>query len=775
MPPNYLASAVLYLVLGGGGLTVETPRVLFERHKDIVLLIEPDGRILDANQAALEAYGYTRDELLSLNVLDLRAGDTLALVRSQMDIADREGIVFETVHRRKDGSLFPVQVSSQGATLAGKRVLVSIVHDISERESARQAIQAERDFSTAVLDTVGALVVVLDREGRIVRFNRACEQATGYRFEEVQGKRVWDLFLLPEEAESVKAVFRELAAGHFPNTHENYWVARDGTRRLISWSNTALVNDQGVVQYVIGSGLDITERRLAETRLQQTTSELQAIFKALPDLYFRIHADGTILGYEAGQRSDLYAPPEDFMGRRMQDVLPQPVAGQFADAIEEVMRTRSLVTIEYAMTLPKGEQAFEARLLPLNERQIVSVVRNITQRRQAEQERERLLAQVEQETRRVAELAQAAQQHAAELQGVLDNMIDGVFVCDLSGAITLTNRASVQLLGLHSASELQRSLNDLREMLNIRHVDGRPVQLEELPLQRALAGQVTILEDEVIFNRLTGRDVFLRTNAAPIRDASGRIVGAVEVARDVTELMELEQFKDQFISAAAHELKTPVTTVKGYAQMMRRWMREGQEPRVTQAVEVINSQCDRINRRVEEMLEVVRLRTAPPELHRLRFDLDELASEVVQRLQSTTQAHRILLERDSPVPVVADREHIEEALVTLLENAIKFSPEGGDIEVRVRARGREAIVSVKDRGVGIPQERQPHVLEPFYEPVPPGAPGYQGVVALSLYISRLNIERHRGRIWFESKPGQGSTFYFSLPLAKPGGNGRRAE
>jgi PAS domain S-box-containing protein len=147
--------------------------------------------------------------------------------------------------------------------------------DVTERRQAEAALQKERDFSSAVLNTASALVIVLDPQGRIVRFNRACERLTGYRFEEVEGRCFWDLFLDPREVAPVRAVFERLRAGHFPNAHENAWLTRQGEQRLIAWSNTALVDDSGAVEYVIGTGLDITARRQAEVALQQAHDELE--------------------------------------------------------------------------------------------------------------------------------------------------------------------------------------------------------------------------------------------------------------------------------------------------------------------------------------------------------------------------------------------------------------------------------------------------------------------------------------------------------------------
>lgn len=136
---------------------------------------------------------------------------------------------------------------------------------IIRRSLTEQSLREERNLITSILDTVGALVVVLDTDGRIVNFNRACEEATGYSFDEVRGVQFWDRFLTEEEKGPVKEVFNELKAGNFPSTFENYIVTKFGEKRLISWSNTALLGHDGQVNFVIGTGLDITQRKQMET------------------------------------------------------------------------------------------------------------------------------------------------------------------------------------------------------------------------------------------------------------------------------------------------------------------------------------------------------------------------------------------------------------------------------------------------------------------------------------------------------------------------------
>ncbi len=141
-----------------------------------------------------------------------------------------------------------------------------IYNEFTERKWAELVLQKERNFISAIVDTASALVVVLDSQGKIVRFNSSCEQITGYSFDEVRDRYFWDLFLLPEEIEPIKTAFAQSQA-KFPHEHENYWLTKDGNRRRIAWSNSAIFNNQGAVEYIISTGIDITERKRAEQRL----------------------------------------------------------------------------------------------------------------------------------------------------------------------------------------------------------------------------------------------------------------------------------------------------------------------------------------------------------------------------------------------------------------------------------------------------------------------------------------------------------------------------
>ena len=156
--------------------------------------------------------------------------------------------------------------------------------DITDLKRTEEALQEERNVVSAILDTVGALVVVLDREGRIIRFNRAGEQSTGYSLTEAVGRKIWDLFMVPEEVEPFKAIFERICSNQMPNNYEGYLVRRDGERRLIAWSSTLLPSHDGGPVSVIATGIDITERkRLEKTILEISAREQRRIGQDLHD------------------------------------------------------------------------------------------------------------------------------------------------------------------------------------------------------------------------------------------------------------------------------------------------------------------------------------------------------------------------------------------------------------------------------------------------------------------------------------------------------------
>ncbi|MDP4858385.1 MAG: PAS domain S-box protein, partial [Desulfobacterales bacterium] len=241
-------------------------RLAFENANVGMCLVDLEGRLLEVNRHMCDMFGYSKEEFEGMNVNDITHPQFLDVSPKYIKRASEGEVTngeFIKKYFHKKGHIVWGQVSSSLIRNDDGKPLyfISYVKEITEIKQTEHELRKERDFTSAVLSTAGALVVVLDRQGRIVRFNRACEKLTGYLFEEVKGKPFWDLFLLRNEMNQVKVVFENLRTGGFPNEHENYWLTKSGSRRLIRWSNTALAESDGLVEYVIGTGIDITDTR----------------------------------------------------------------------------------------------------------------------------------------------------------------------------------------------------------------------------------------------------------------------------------------------------------------------------------------------------------------------------------------------------------------------------------------------------------------------------------------------------------------------------------
>lgn len=249
------------------------------------------------------------------------------------------------------------------------------------------------------MDVSPLLVVVLDPHGRIVLFNNACQRATGYAASDIEGDFLWDRLLLEQEADGVRAMFARLTAGQFPNEHENYWVARDGQRRWIRWANTALTNADGAVEYVIGTGVDLTERRNVEEALHEAHQRNHAILDTAVDAIITIDPRGLIESFNRSAQRIFGYGAEEVIGKSVNMLMPTPYREQHDGYIQHYLDTgqKKIIGIgREVVGLRKNGELFPMELAVAevrfgDTRLFTGMVRDITDRRRAEQEARRRL------------------------------------------------------------------------------------------------------------------------------------------------------------------------------------------------------------------------------------------------------------------------------------------------------------------------------------------------------------------------------------------------
>ena len=225
---------------------------------------------------------------------------------------------------------------------------------------------------------------------------------------------------------------------------------------------------------------------------------------------------------------------------------------------------------------------------------------------------------------------------------------------------------------------------------------------------------------------------------------------------------ELERRKDDFISMASHELKTPVTSIKVFTQILERSSKEKGDIMALKYLVRMGDQIDRLTNIINELLDVSRIQTGRLELNLEPTSLRNLIEETCENIQATVVDHKIKCYGDELDIINIDKYRTGQVLVNLLTNAVKYSPSGGEVEMEYKNRPDDVLVSVRDQGIGIPEEYHDRIFERFYRVYDKNEKTFPGL-GMGLYISSEIIKKHGGRIWVESKEGEGSTFYFTLP------------
>jgi PAS domain S-box-containing protein len=244
---------------------------------------------------------------------------------------------------------------------------------------------------------------------------------------------------------------------------------------------------------------------------------------------------------------------------------------------------------------------------------------------------------------------------------------------------------------------------------------------------------------------------------------NSKIKGILANYRDVTERKALEKQKDQFIGIASHELKTPVTSIKGYVQVLEQVFEEDGNKGALSMLKKMEGQVDRLANLIKDLLDVTQIGEGILKLKKSDFDLNELINEVVTEIQPIALKHIIVTELQPLQQVNGDKEKLRQVLINILSNAVKYSPGGRRVEIRSKIEDKSAIVSVKDFGIGMTDETQKKIFNRFFRDVDPAMSTFPGL-GLGLYIASEIVRVHDGNLWVKSKLHEGSEFFLSLPL-----------
>jgi PAS domain S-box-containing protein len=345
------------------------------------------------------------------------------------------------------------------------------------------------------------------------------------------------------------------------------------------------------------------------------------------------------------------------------------------------------------------------------------------------------------------------------LEAVIRNSADGILILDRECRVVGFNQAMTRLTGYRVGDALGKTCQQVMPLISQK---GDDYCAMVCPLPHAGVSERPPVTEAVLTDR-HGQTVPVELTYAVIKEEDGAPLGGVISARDIRTRKEAEELQSTFLSVISHELQTPIAIIKGYADLLGEPNQTLPPETMRRKMATIGAEADRLSKMVENLLYASRIQAGGLKLNREPVALQLLAQHVAQRLNSLSSIHAVsaLVPADLP-PVLADYERLEEVLVNLVENAIKYSPRGGQVEITARTTSDEVIVSVTDEGIGVPEKDRDRIFERFSRLDSRLVRQMKGT-GLGLFICKSIVEAHGGRIWAEQASGGGSRFSFSLP------------
>jgi len=501
-----------------------------------------------------------------------------------------------------------------------------------------------------------------------------------------------------------------------------------------------------IVERTLREWSHIVGRRQAEERyrrLFKNMREAVAVDRIVYDAQ-GLPVDWLVTDVNPAYEEIIGIPRENAIGRRASELYGSALDLQeLLSVYAGVAATGNPAQLE--LFFPLSQKELQVSVFSLGGEEFATLTKDVTERKRMEAERERL---------------------TAELEATINAIADALIIYDPDGSIRHLNPAAERLFG-YGPEAREKPLAERLAHLDVRTPDGQPFPLLQT-MQRVVDGEAMhgVL---AVLRRQDGEATWMSNSAAPIRTPDGQRVGAVGTATDVTALHALQQEREMFLHTISHDLRAPLTAILGYAQLLRETLGKGEGD--TSAGPMCDAVCEgaqRMNRMIDALVDMARLEGGQLVPKASPLPLGSFVQQLSLRLQGlqlmgALEAGRLTVAIPADLPsVLADPDLLERILLNLVTNAMKYSPAASPVRLEARQREGEVEISVSDRGEGIAPGDQPRLFERFSRPQ--GARRSDSV-GLGLYITRKLVEAHGGRIRVESAPGEGSTFFFTLPLA----------
>jgi PAS domain S-box-containing protein len=689
------------------------------------------------------------------------------LIGSDKQIVGTMAILAREPHRFSQEHITLLEILARQAVTRLELYARTIAQEQAQRARQRteRALAIERCFVATTLDSIPALVVVLDTAGRMVRMNNSCAQLTGLSLADAVGRHFVEEILEPEDRPWAADKLREAVAGQVSGPHETAWriagaPIRPGSTgpapahlaRRISWTLRPLKGPNGEIQYLIVTGQDVTDQRKAELALLSSETRYREMVENSLGFVFTCSMEGQLTSLNSFTAETLGYRADALTGRFVSELLDSSGSAAFHDCLR-TLQTED----EWQGALPLRRSdgvyrriAFRSRRMELpGERPFVlNHGMDVTEQHEAEQ---------------------ALHMAMRQRELILESVGDGIYGTDLDGRLTFINQTAARALGY---TPDQLTGRDMHEVIHHSHADGAPYSKATCPIFQSMRRRETTRMRDETFWRQDGTAIPVEYSASPLIE-DGQISGMVVAFRDVSERRRLEKMKDEFISTVSHELRTPLTSLRASLGLISSGTLDKRPEKQRQMAEMAIGNCDRLVHLVNDILDFDSLEKGKLPLHRLPVEAVYLLRRAADVAYAPAGSAHIGFRIDAPKALVfADQDRILQVLNELVANAIKFSPPETTIRLAAQPTGAtpagsgEVCFIVEDQGRGIAPEKLERIFDRFQQGDASDSRALGGT-GLGLALCRSIVEQHGGRIWTESTPGKGSRFLFTLPMAAP--------
>ncbi len=752
-------------------------RSLIEQYPAGIVVHEKNGNVIFGNQAARKLWGISQEHyeyiLGNYNILDDEqlekkglmpfikrgfAGENISLPSiffnpNNPDIHEFEG----TKKLWVQSQLFPINDERGDVT-----EVVHILNDISEQKSIEVILRKERDTAQRYLDIIPVIMLALNKNQEVTLINRMGCETLGYSEHEILGKNWFDSFLPSRYREKVRTVFRNLLEGRISqkDRFENPIMTKEGEVREISWFNTMLTDEKGVIIGTLSSGEDITERKQAEEALKKSEENYRRLVSTSPEgIWVTDKEDITTFVNPALEKMLGYTKNE-MLGHHVKDFLDTNSLTTFT-AVSKERFSEQIDSSSYELTFICKDgipliARVSGRLIFDNKNEILgsfAIVSDITAKKKAEdfllQARDYLSDQIDKRTHDL-------KKEKLRIEAIVETIPTGIVVIDSKMKFILINKKFHEFYQKIYQSKLPKFLN---EVLILKNKFGDTIS------------KIFYSKKDINTTIEPVKGFHLELASSKVISQPNTHIGVVIVVRDVTPFVELNNLRKQFVSTVSHELRTPITGISLSLQNLQRYWDKFSELEKKSLIETMSFSSDVLTQMVEDLLIVSRIEAGKFNLNWQNVKLRKTVKEVLIQMDSKRSEREISLSCNiaSNIEFLGDGKRLSQVFRILLDNAFKYSKRHSKVRIEAldhyygeyNPKNEDGIlIQVIDSGKGIPEKDIPFIFDRYFRSDDiidvPGS-------GVGLDIAKTIIESHHGEIQVESDYGYGTVFSIFLP------------